>query len=195
LSTNDRFSDAYRAVGAAMVRQAQDELAEAAQEAEQLDLLEPLTARELEEAREDLGPGAGLVTVMTEAQAKRAGRRKGVRNRRTEDFVKYISQFGQDPAITLMQVQSTPPEELIARSKLLDPEKRRLSYGDAVALRVRCAEALMPFLHAKQPVAVDATIRGVMVVEEIGDARGSVIDLLEAEPLVAPAEEDDEPDE
>jgi hypothetical protein len=146
-------------------------------------------------AREDLGPGAGLVTVMTEAQAKRAGRRKGVRNRRTEDFVKYISQFGQDPAITLMQVQSTPPEELIARSKLLDPEKRRLSYGDAVALRVRCAEALMPFIHAKQPVAVDATIRGVMVVEEIGDARGSVIDLLEAEPLVAPAEEDDEPDE
>ena len=76
-----------------------------------------------------------------------------------------------------MQIQSTSPEELVNRSELLDPVKRRMSYADAQALRVRCAEALMPFIHSKKPVAIDATIRGVMIVEEVGGApRGLVID-------------------
>jgi hypothetical protein len=151
---------------------------EAAAEEEQFELLEPLTAEEINDARERLGPTAGMVAVMKDARKTR-GRPKGSRNRRTHDFERYIKQFGQDPAITLMQIQSTDPEELVARSQMLDPEKRRMSYGDAQALRVRCAEALLPYLHGKQPVRVDATIRGVLVREEIGDlkqARGRTID-------------------
>jgi hypothetical protein len=142
-----------------------------AEEQEQLELIAPLTADELEAAQERLGPNAGKVAVMREARRGR-GRPPGVRNKRTDDFVRYISQFGQDPAITLMQIQSTPTEELVARSILLDPEKRRLSTGDAEALRIRCAEALMPYMHGKQPVRVDANIRGVIVQETIGDVRG-----------------------
>lgn len=147
----------------------------AAAEEEQFELLEPLTADEIHAAREDLGPLAGTVTVMAHARKKR-GRPAGSKNRRTDDFERYLRQFGQDPAITLMQIQSTAPEELVARSQMMDPEKRRMSYADAQALRIRCAEALMPFLHGKVPVKVDATIRGVHVIEEIGRHAGATIE-------------------
>lgn len=163
----------------------------AAAEAQQLDLLEPLTAEELHDASEALGPNAGLVAVQREARAKR-GRPRGARNKRTDDFAKYISQFGRDPAVTLMEIQSTPPEELVARSQLLDPLKRRLSFGDAQSLRVRCAEALMPYMNSKKPIAVDATIRGVMIVEEFGGRSGAHGVTIEADPLgVLPPEDDD----
>lgn len=154
----------------------------AAAEEEQLDLLEPLTAEEIYDARETLGPLAGLVAVQREARARR-GRPKGSRNKRTDDFARYISQFGRDPAITLMEIQSTPPEELVARSQLLDPIKRRMSFGDALSLKVRCAEALMPFIHAKKPVAIDATIRGVMIVEEVGGRSAAHGVTIDADPI------------
>ena len=182
-----------KAVARAMVDQTKALLAEARAEQEQLELLEPLTAEELDDARVAAGPGAGMVSVMREARQRRAGRPANVRNRRTDDFVKYIAQFGQDPAITLMQIQSTMPEELVARSKVMDGPKRQMSYADAQALRIRCAEALMPYLHSKKPVAIDATIRGVMVVEEIGSAlRGTTIDA--GEPLGVLSIDDGEPE-
>jgi hypothetical protein len=123
-------------------------------EQRQLEIIEPLDAENFWDAQQELGFGAGIVTVMREAR-KRKGRRPGVRNRRNDDFVRYISQFGQDPAITLMQIQSTLPEELVARSRMLDPLKRQLSYADAQSLRTRCAEALMPYMHSKMPVSVE----------------------------------------
>ena len=167
-----------KAVAGAVLDEAQALVAAAAAEEEQLDLLEPLTAGELEDVRNDLGAGAGLIAVMREARARK-GRPKGARNKRTDDFARYISQFGQDPAITLMQIQSTPTEELVARSRLLDLPKRQMSYSDAESLRIRCAEALLPYIHSKKPVAVDATIRGVIVQEQIGEIRdraGATID-------------------
>jgi hypothetical protein len=153
-----------------------------------------LSASELFAARADAGPIAGLVQVIEQARTGRAGRIKGSRNRRTEDFIKYISQFGSDPAVTLMEIHSQTPEELMARSSMLDLREDRLSYRDAQALRVRCAEALMPFLHSKQPVAIDATIRGVMVVEEITSGIGPMIE-AEAEfvPVAAIEEGGGEP--
>lgn len=173
--STDAQSAGGKQVGADIVGEAKALVEAAAAEEEQFELLEPLTAEELHTVRTEM-PNAGIVAVMAEAR-KRRGRPKGSKNRRTDDFERYIKQFGQDPAITLMQIQSTAPEELVARSQMMDPEKRRLSFGDAQALRVRCAEALMPFLHGKVPVKVDATIRGVMVVEEIGHAgRGVIID-------------------
>jgi hypothetical protein len=133
----------------------------AKREARQLQFLDPLSADEIQDAQAELGPLAGQVAVARFARESRGGGRpKGVRNRRTEDFRRYIMQFGTDPAVTLMQISALPPEELMARSHLLDPAKRRMSYADAVSLKVRCAEALMPFIHAKQPVATDAEAGG-----------------------------------
>lgn len=151
----------------------------AAAEEEQLSLLDPITPEEMAEAQEDLGPSAGNLAVLRHAREKRKGRPLGSKNRRTDDFENYISQFGGDPAVALTRIHSTSPEVLVERSRQLDPPKRRLSYGDATNMVIRAAEAMMPFRHSKKPVAVDHTVRGVIVKEEIGDLRragGSTIE-------------------
>lgn len=143
-----------------MVSQSRDLLREAAAKERQLEMLDPITPEEMALAQAELGPRAGNIAVLQHARAARRGRPKGSRNRRSDDFARYIGAFGQDPAITLMQIQSTPPEVLVERSKAMDPDKRRMSYGDAQALRVRCAEALIPYIHSKKPVAVDLGVSG-----------------------------------
>jgi hypothetical protein len=109
--------------------------------------------------RQDTRRGPQQSEVLAEAR-RRAGRKPGSRNRRTDDFARYILGFGQHPAVTMMQIQSTPPETLVERSAAMDPTKRRLSYGDAQALRIRCAEALLPYIEGKKPVAVDISVNG-----------------------------------
>jgi hypothetical protein len=152
-------------------------LLDAAAVEEQLDLLAPPSPEEMAEAREDLGPEAGKLAVVRHAREKRRGRPKNSRNKRTDDFARYLLGFGQHPAITMMQIQSTPPEVLIEASKQEKVHSfskagearvvvERLSYEQAQSLRIRCAEGLMPFLESKKPVAVDMTIRGVDVIEE-----------------------------
>lgn len=180
-----------KAVVKAVVDQAKAMLADAAEQEEQLDLLEPLTADDIEAARARLGMGAGKVAVLREARRGR-GRPKGVPNRRTEDFRRYLLRFGQHPAITMMQIQSTPAEELVAQSNLIDVPKRQMSLHDAQSLRVRCAEALLPYLESKQPVAVDATFRGVMVVEEMGGPAAGPVVTLDGEPIVLPLRDEGE---
>jgi hypothetical protein len=164
-------------VMAAALSDAKSLLEAAAVEEEQLDLLAPPSPEEMAEAREDLGPEAGKLAVLRHAREKRRGRPKGARNKRTDDFARYLLSFGQHPAITMMQIQSTPPEALIEASKQEKVHSfskagearivvERLSYEQAQSLRIRCAEGLMPFLESKKPVAVDMTIRGVDVIEE-----------------------------
>lgn len=128
-------------------------------EAQQMSLLGPPSPEEMQRAREKLGPRAGELSVLEEAR-QGPGRRKGVRNRRTEDFRRYILKFGRHPALTMMEIQNTPPEVLVERSKAIDPPKRQMSYGDAQQLRVRCAEGLMPFVESKMPVAVELSAEG-----------------------------------
>jgi hypothetical protein len=151
--------------------------AAAAVEEEQLDLLAPPSPEEMAVAREELGPEAGKLAVLRHAREKRRGRPKGSRNKRTDDFSRYLLSFGQHPAITMMQIQSTPPEALIEASKQEKVHSfskagepriviERLSYEQAQSLRIRCAEGLMPFVESKKPVAIDMNIRGVDVVEE-----------------------------
>lgn len=126
---------------------------------QQLSLLEPVSPEEMARVREELGPKVGELTVLEEAR-KRRGRPKGARNRRTEDFRRYILKFGRHPALTMMEIQNTPPEVLMERSKMLDVPKNRLSYNAAQALRLRAAEGLMPFIESKQPVAVELSADG-----------------------------------
>lgn len=150
---------------------AKRELEAATAEEEQLDLLDPISPEEMADAQEQLGASAGRIAVLRQARVNRRGRPKGARNRRTDDMVNYLSQFGPDPAVALMQIIATPPEVLVERSAAMDPPKKRLSYGEAQGMRVRAAETVMPYFHGKQPVRVDATIRGVVVKEEIGELR------------------------
>lgn len=160
MSTDVENNGGGKAAAEAMVRQTRDLVAERRSQEEQLSLLEPVSPEEMARAQEALGPNAGGLAVLDHARASKAGRKPGSRNRKTEDFDRYIRQFGRDPAITLMEIQSTPPEVLVERSKLMDTDKRRMSYGDAQALRTRCAEALMPYMHGKKPISVDLNAKG-----------------------------------
>lgn len=147
-------------------------LVEAARaEAVQLDMLEPVSPEDMVAARETLGANAGHYAVLTEARQHRRGRPKGARNKRTDDFARYLLQFGQHPAITMMQIQATPPEVLIEASKQPKVHSfrkngkpnmvvERMTYAEAQALRVRCSEGLLPYLESKKPVAVDLTAKG-----------------------------------
>lgn len=127
---------------------------------QQLDLLDPVSPEDMAWSQDELGPNAGNLAVLKHARAQKRGRKKGSRNRRTEDFTRYIMQFGRDPAITLMEIQATPPEVLVERSRMIDPVKRQMSYADAQQLRTRCAEGLMPYIHGKKPVEIDLTANG-----------------------------------
>lgn len=188
MSTDPKTLEGGKALADDLIADAKALFEAATVEEQQLELLDPISPEEMLEAREAIGPGAGRLAVLQEARKRRKGRPKGARNKRTDDFAKYLMQFGQHPAITMMQIQSTPPDVLIEASKQQKVHSfnkygepnlvtERMTYEAAQALRVRCAEGLMPFLESKKPVAVDATIRGVMLVEEIGRVdRGRTID-------------------
>lgn len=181
---------AGKAVAEDLLADAKRLLEDARIEEQQLDLLEPISSEEMQLAQDALGPRAGRMAVLQQARASRRGRPKGARNKRSDDFAAYLSQFGPDPAVVLAQIVGTPEEVMVERSAAMDPAKRRMSFGDARAIRVRCAEALMPYYHGKVPVKIDATIRGVHIFEEIGGgARGVTVD---NEPLGVLPFEDDE---
>ena len=154
--------------------------AAAVAEQEQLDLLaEPITPEEAAVEQERLGPEAGPLTVLRAArETRKRGRTPGSKNRRTGDTVEYLSRFGPDPLVAAMQIIASSPEAMVERSASMDPVNRRLSWADAQAMRMRMIELTAPYWYGKQPVRVDATIRGVIVQEIFGghEARGVTID-------------------
>jgi len=162
---------------------------------EQLSLLEPVSAEEMLEARERLGPEAGRLALVRDAREERKrGRPPGARNKRTDDFARYILGFGQDPAITLIQIASTQPELLIEASKQEKVHSfsklgearvvtERMTFAEAQSLRVRCAEALMPFIHGKKPVVIEHGFSGLgdLVIEGVTHDREEVRGIVDAE--------------
>lgn len=184
--------------------QAKALVAAEAVEAEQLDMLDPVSPEDMIEAREALGPNAGKMAVLRAARERRRGRPKGSKNKRTDDFARYLLQHGQHPAITMMQIQSTAPEVLMEASKrkvtevlrggkgrngvvrpdrTVEIEVETMTYEAAQSLRVRCAEGLMPYLESKKPVAVDMTFAGVadLVIEGLTHSTAEVKDLLDGD--------------
>lgn len=181
-------------IAADAVRDAQQQLALRAAEEEQLSLLDPVGPEDVLEAREALGPNAGNLAVLAEARERKRGRPRGSRNKRTDDFARYLMQFGQHPAITLMQIQSTPPEVLIENSRRVRRRKRTesgiqidvmqtMTYDAAQSLRVRCAEALMPYLESKRPVAIDMNFSGVadLIIAGVTHGQDEIDGMIEAE--------------
>lgn len=194
MSTRRNKAPGGKVEAGALIEQSKALVDAATDEERQLSMLEPVTPEEMEIAREQLGGEAGHLTVLRHARSNRRGRPAGVKNKRTEDFRKYILGFGQDPAITLMQIQATDPEVLVERSAAMDPAKRRMSYGDAQQLRVRCAEALMPFIHSKQPVAVDMNFTGLsdLVIAGVTHSDAQVQDIIEGDFLPLDDEGEDD---
>lgn len=191
MSTDPTGDDA---IGREVLGSVRDALDEARGEEEQLDLLDPITAEDVWDAREALGEAATPQEVTQAARARKAGRPKGSRNRRTDDLARYLMQFGQHPAITLMTIQNTAPEVLMEASKRRKVHSfqkdgtanvvvEHMTYEAAQSLRVRCADILLPYLESKKPVAVDMTFSGVadLIIEGVTHSASEVADIVDAE--------------
>lgn len=201
MSTDDTGD---RALTKAFVDQAKDLLEEAREDPQQLDMLDPVTPEEMLEAQEELGPASGKLAQLRHAREKKRGRPPGARNKRTDDFARYLLGFGQHPAITMMQIQATAPEVLIEASRQQKVHSfrkdgtanivtERLSYEQAQSLRIRCAENLLPYLESKKPVAVDMTFAGLSDLIIAGETHSEeeVRDILDADFAELPEDEGD----
>ena len=178
------------------LREAQLMLGAAADEERQLELLDPLTAEELALVQESM-PGAGPMAVLQEARVRRRGRPKGVPNRRSDDVARMVAAHGPDPLVFLARTMAETEEAMLARSFANDPVKQRLRWAEARAMRIRAAEALLPYVHGKKPVQVDMSFSGLsdLVIAGVTHSDAQVAQIIEAD--FAPLEdnpylEDDE---
>lgn len=109
----------------------------------------------------------------------RGGRPKGARNKRTEEFSRYILQFGPHPGVTLARVQGRPTDML---AKELGCTKL-----EAMQLQIRAASELLPFIEGKKPVEVNMHMGGHMslVLEQGGAVDGGMIEGAAIEPMLS----------
>ena len=182
------------AIGAAIMADAQAQLDADRAQAEQLDLLDPVTPEDIWDAREALGAEATPQAVTKAARERKRGRPAGSRNRRTDDLERWLLAHGQHPAVTLMQIQSTAPEVLMEASKRKKVHSfqkdgtpnvvvEHMSYEAAQSLRARCADMLMPFLVGKKPITIDHTFSGVadLIIEGVTHSASEIGDIIDAE--------------
>jgi hypothetical protein len=168
---------------------------------DQLSLLDPVSAEEMVQAREELGSEAGTMTLLRHAREKRRGRPLGAKNKRTDDLAKYLLQFGEDPLVGAMRLATTSPEVLIEASRrefiklvtLGKGDNRRtekhvwlaptMTYGDAQALIMRARELIAPYIHGKKPVAIVHDFSGLkdLVIEGVTHNREEVKDIVDAD--------------
>jgi hypothetical protein len=129
-----------------------------------VDLVMEQAAAELEEPEQlDL---LGLPVRATVDGAPRGpGRPPGARNRRTVEFAKFLLSRYASPLEVLAQLAVSPAGEL-ARSLGCTPL-------EALQEKRHAAIALAPFLHERQPIAVNLTDRKVVYLHiEVGEKPG-----------------------
>lgn len=87
------------------------------------------------------------VSVTAVAEKRTAGRPKGAKNKRTQEWADYILSQYQSPLIALAETYSRPTEEL---SKFLGCKKL-----EALNVQLSAAKEVASYVHQKMPVAVD----------------------------------------
>lgn len=109
--------------------------------------------------------GAPAANVENEAPRVRGvGRPPGALNKRTSDWTDHILANYQSPLVFLAKTFSRPVELLAA--------ELGASKADAFALQIDAAKNLAPYVHQKQPLAVNVDGRGViqLILETPGEA-------------------------
>lgn len=130
---------------------------------EQLDLIEDVLGLP------DLEPGEKVV-VLNGGITRNAGRPVGARNKRTQEWADYILSRYTSPLEVLAQLA-------VARVDVL-AEQLGCTRLEAMQEKRQAAIALVPFIHQKQPLAVNLTNKTVVY-----------LNIVEGEPLV-PREDD-----
>ncbi|MFA5580517.1 MAG: hypothetical protein WDA25_01030 [Paracoccaceae bacterium] len=96
--------------------------------------------------------------------ARRVGRPKGSRNRRSEELVRFILKQHSHPLLVLAQTYSRPVHVLAAELGCTPLE--------AFQLQQRAAVELAPYIESKKPVAVQVDQRVIQLTIHEGDAAG-----------------------
>lgn len=88
------------------------------------------------------------------------GRPPGARNKRTEAVARwFIGKYG-DPLSALGEIINTPTDVLYEQMVLAqggEAKGKRVSGRDAMELRLSAIKEALPYIHGKQPIAVDVT--------------------------------------
>lgn len=156
---------------------ATDAMRERTAELRQLELTDPLSAEELLEAKQELGFGAGKLAIVTRARENRGrGRPAGSPNKANDELRRYLLEFGTDPLVGAMRLQSENP--------LVLAELWGCKPIEAVDRQLRARELVAPYMHGKQPVQVNLGFAGVAdLIFDDGPGAGAdpdedVIDLM-----------------
>ena len=94
--------------------------------------------------------------------ARRAGRPKGSKNRRSEELCRFVlSQHGH-PLMALAQVWGRPVHDLAA--------ELGVTAGEAMGWQIRAAGEALPYFESKKPVAIQTDGRLIQLVIHEGHA-------------------------
>lgn len=104
------------------------------------------------------------------ARSAKGGRPQGARNRSTKEWMEFLLSRYRSPLVGLAEIYSRPVSEL---AQAFDCDLL-----EAGKLQVAAMQALLPYVHQKQPVAIEAAgkTRGVLVIE-LGEPDGGAGEL------------------
>ena len=103
---------------------------------------------------DDAGGGEAQAVAESQPQGRGPGRPPGARNRRTDEWVDYLLARYRSPLIVLAEMYSRSVGELVKEVGCTKLE--------AIKLQIFAAEKLAPFVHQKQPLAIQVDAHGVV---------------------------------
>lgn len=132
-----------------------------------------------------------------------AGRPPGARNRSTEEWARFLLNQGRSPLTVLQQLYSRPTEELVDQLQAMADkhksyvetkdggrwERVAINPLDVLKMQRDAAIALAPYVHKKQPLAIEVDERrlGITIIGDLGGDLGGDEDGLAL--TLAPIEE------
>lgn len=104
----------------------------------------------------DEAPEQLALLPLAPAPTRQGGRPPGVKNRRTAEFADYVLSRYRSPIVALAETYSRPVADLA--------KELGCTRAEAFELQLRAAKEVAPYLHAKQPLGIEAGGGGVPVV-------------------------------
>lgn len=132
--------------------------------------LQALDARgELPAAAEqaELWEEAAAELPLRPARSPKGGRPQGARNRATREWMEFFLARYRSPLVGLAEVYSRPARQLA--------EELGCDLLEAGKLQLAAMQALLPYVHQKQPMAIEAAgkTRGLLILGDLGSLEGA----------------------
>lgn len=95
------------------------------------------------------------------------GRPKGSKNKRTEDWTDFILRHYPSPLEALARIYSMSAQQLA--------DELKCTRLEAIKVQASAAMALLPYMHSKQPIAVEIDSKGVVTLVVTGAQPGDQV--------------------